>query len=64
MNKQTVQGGAEKLGGKVKEAAGNATNNDQLASEGRAEQVKGGARQAIGHVKDAVTDAADYANNR
>lgn len=64
MNKQTVQGGAEKLSGKVKEAVGNATNNDRLASEGRAEQVKGGARQAVGHVKDAVTDAADYANNR
>ncbi|HTZ59862.1 MAG TPA: CsbD family protein [Acidobacteriaceae bacterium] len=60
MNRQTIQGGAEKVSGKVKEAAGNATDNERLASEGRAEQVKGGVRQAAGKVKDAASDAADY----
>jgi uncharacterized protein YjbJ (UPF0337 family) len=60
MNNDTVQGGAEKLVGKVKETAGNVTNNDKLKAEGQADQVKGGAHQAIGHAKDAVADAVAY----
>ncbi|MGC2402210.1 MAG: CsbD family protein [Acidobacteriaceae bacterium] len=64
MNKETVQGGAEKLSGQLKEAAGNATDNDRLKTEGQAEQVKGGVRQAVGKAKDAASDAADYVANR
>jgi uncharacterized protein YjbJ (UPF0337 family) len=64
MNKDTVQGGAEKLGGKVKEAAGNVTGDEQLKAEGQTDQVKGGLRQAVGHVKDAVSDAADHVTGR
>jgi uncharacterized protein YjbJ (UPF0337 family) len=64
MNKDTVQGEAEKLSGKVKESIGNATNNDRLATEGQAEQIKGGVRKAVGNAKDAVSDAADHVANR
>jgi uncharacterized protein YjbJ (UPF0337 family) len=64
MNKDTVQGGAEKLGGKLKEAAGDVTGNERLKTEGQAEQVKGGARQVVGHAKDAVSDAADYVTGK
>ncbi len=60
MNKDTVQGGAEKLSGKVKEGVGNVTDNDRLKTQGQVEQVKGGVHQAIGHAKDAAADAADY----
>ncbi len=60
MNKDTVQGGVEKLSGKVKETAGNVTNNDRLRAEGQVEQVKGGVHQVVGHAKDAAADAADY----
>jgi uncharacterized protein YjbJ (UPF0337 family) len=60
MNNDTVQGGAEKLGGNLKEAVGNVTHNDKLKTQGQADQVKGAAREAVGHVKDAASDAADY----
>jgi uncharacterized protein YjbJ (UPF0337 family) len=64
MNKDTIQGGAEKLGGKVKEAIGNATGNDKLAAEGQGDQIKGGVRQTVGQAKDVVSDAADNLTNR
>jgi len=64
MNKDTVKGEVEKLGGKLKEAVGNVTNNDKLKTQGQAEQVKGGARKAVGQVKDAASDAADYVTGR
>ncbi|MFD8619411.1 CsbD family protein [Streptomyces sp. NPDC059513] len=46
----------EQAKGKVKEAAGRAVGNERLTSEGRADQVKGDARQAKEKVKDALTD--------
>ena len=51
---------------KAKEAAGKLTDNERLEREGREDQVKGDARKAVGHVKDAgekikdgVEDMAD-----
>ena len=64
MNNDTVKGEAEKLGGKLKEAVGKVTHNDKLKTEGQAEQVKGTARKAVGHAKDAASDAVDYVQNR
>jgi uncharacterized protein YjbJ (UPF0337 family) len=64
MNKDTVQGGMEKLTGRLKEAVGNATDNDQLTTEGQADQVKGGVRETFGKAKDVVSDAADHVANR
>ncbi|MFB8106215.1 MULTISPECIES: CsbD family protein [unclassified Streptomyces] len=46
----------EQAKGKVKEAAGRAVGNERLTAEGRADQVKGDARQAKEKVKDALTD--------
>jgi uncharacterized protein YjbJ (UPF0337 family) len=54
MSEEHVQGGLEKAGGRVKEAAGALTGNERLKSEGQLDQVKGGARQAWGDVKDAA----------
>ena len=42
--------------GKVKEAAGKASNDRDLEAEGRRDQVKGGAEKAVGKVKDAAAD--------
>jgi uncharacterized protein YjbJ (UPF0337 family) len=64
MNNDTVKGEAEKLGGKLKEAVGNVTHNDKLKTEGQAEQAKGAARKAVGQVKDAASDSADYVTGR
>ncbi|RSD19894.1 MULTISPECIES: CsbD family protein [Amycolatopsis] len=47
---------AEELGGKAKEAAGNATGDEQLRAEGQADQAKAGLKGAVENVKDAAKD--------
>jgi uncharacterized protein YjbJ (UPF0337 family) len=42
----------EELGGKGKEAAGRATNNQDLEAEGQGDQAKGNLKQAGEKVKD------------
>lgn len=49
---------AEDLGGKAKEAAGNATGDEQLQDEGRTDKAKAGVKDAIDNVKDSIGDAA------
>jgi len=44
---------AEELGGKGKEAVGDATDNRDLQAEGKADQTKGSLKQAGEKVKDA-----------
>ena len=48
-----IQNAAEKAGGKGKEAAGNATGDENLKAEGQADQTKGDWKQAGEKVKDA-----------
>jgi uncharacterized protein YjbJ (UPF0337 family) len=43
---------AERASGKTKEAAGEATDNEKLKAEGRAEQLKAEVKQAADKVKD------------
>ncbi|MCU1547550.1 MAG: CsbD family protein, partial [Arthrobacter sp.] len=45
---------AEHLGGKAKEATGNATDNDRLRAEGQKDQVVADAKKVGENVKDAV----------
>ena len=45
---------AEELKGRVKEGVGDATDNEQLQGEGKADQAKGNLKQAGEKVKDAV----------
>jgi len=52
-----VEGAGEKLGGKLKEAAGKATGDSKLTAEGRADQAAGGIKNAIGGAADAVREA-------
>jgi uncharacterized protein YjbJ (UPF0337 family) len=49
-----IQNEAEHLGGKAKEAAGNATDNDRLRAEGQRDQVVADAKKVGENVKDAV----------
>ncbi|MGA7156763.1 MAG: CsbD family protein [Acidobacteriaceae bacterium] len=49
-----VKGKFDEVAGKVKQSFGEATNNDRVANEGTAQQVKGHAEQAWGSVKDAA----------
>ncbi|SDK65304.1 CsbD family protein [Arthrobacter sp. ok362] len=48
-----IQNEAENLGGKAKEAAGNATDNDQLRAEGQKDQVVADAKKVGENAKDA-----------
>ena len=47
-----IQKEAEHLGGKAKEAAGNATDNDRLRAEGQKDQVVADAKKVGENVKD------------
>lgn len=47
-----ISNAAEDMGGKAKEAAGNATNNDRLKAEGQADQVKADAKKVGESVKE------------
>lgn len=46
----------EELKGKAKEHAGEATDNEDLENEGKADQAKAGVKQAGEHLKDAAKD--------
>ena len=47
---------ADKVKGKVKETAGKAVGNERLTAEGRADQAKGDAKQAVEKAKDVFKD--------
>ena len=51
-----AEGKSDELKGRVKEAAGDLTDNERLQSEGAEDKAKGKAKQAIGDVKKAVED--------
>ncbi|MEO5778503.1 UNVERIFIED_ORG: uncharacterized protein YjbJ (UPF0337 family) [Arthrobacter sp. UYEF2] len=48
-----IHNAADKLHGKGKEAAGDATENDRLKAEGKSHQIKADLKQAGEKVKDA-----------
>ena len=56
MNKQEIEGAAEKMKGKVKETFGKATHNPTTQAEGKAEQVAGEVKKQAGKVKDRIKD--------
>jgi uncharacterized protein YjbJ (UPF0337 family) len=57
MNKEQVEGAAQKAGGAVKQAAGKAVGNEKLQAKGVADKAAGTAKQAAGNVKAAVHKA-------
>ena len=54
-----AEGTWDKAKGSVKEAAGKATDNEDLEAEGKMDKAKGGAEKAVGKVKDAGHDATE-----
>lgn len=53
----------DEFGGKAKEAVGNATDDENLAQQGRNDQAKAGMKDAADRTKDAVGDAAEKVKN-
>ena len=55
-NHDRVEGAAKNMGGKVKEAAGDVTGDEKLKAEGKADQIEGKTQNAVGGVKDSLSD--------
>ena len=58
MNESNATGVFDQVKGKIKQAFGEATDNQSLANEGAADQVKGHAEEAWGNVKDTAHDVS------
>jgi uncharacterized protein YjbJ (UPF0337 family) len=63
MNKDELKGKAEALKGKIKQAAGDLTDDDQLHDEGVVDEAAGNTREVIGRgrrkVGEAIEDLGD-----
>lgn len=57
MSIDDIKNKAEGLAGQAKEKAGEATDNDKLANEGRADQIKSEVKEKAGELKDKAEDA-------
>ena len=57
MNSDQVKGKVTGMAGKVKQATGEATGNENLANRGVADQAKGAAQETWGNLKDAAKEA-------
>ena len=57
MDKDRVDGAAQKTGGRIKEAAGKLTGDSKLQAEGKADQAAGTIKNAVGGLKDSVREA-------
>jgi len=55
-NEDQVKGKSKDIGGKVKEEVGDATGNEDLKHEGRADQAEGKVQKGVGDVKDKASD--------
>jgi len=57
MDKNRVEGAADKAKGSMKEAAGKLTGDTKLQAEGKMDKAKGAVKNAVGGVKDAAREA-------
>jgi uncharacterized protein YjbJ (UPF0337 family) len=56
-----IKGLANEAIGNVKQGIGNATGNEKLQAEGKAQELKGEAQKTVGDAKDGVKNAAQSA---
>jgi uncharacterized protein YjbJ (UPF0337 family) len=59
MDSDRIEGSVKEAGGKIKEAWGDATDNEQTEAEGQADQVEGKLQNEWGEGKDKLRDATD-----
>ena len=55
-----IKGLANEAVGNVKQGIGNATDNDKLKAEGKAQELKGEAQKTVGDAKDGVKKRRRY----
>jgi uncharacterized protein YjbJ (UPF0337 family) len=63
MNRDELEGKAEALKGKIKQATGDLTNNPDLHDEGVADEVAGETQDALGRVRRKVGAAIEEVGN-
>ena len=61
MNESNVSGKFDQVIGKVKQGVGETFDDQKLANEGAADQVKGNVKETWGDVKDTASDTGDTA---
>lgn len=59
MNRDEMEGKAQALKGKIKQAAGDLTNNPRLHDEGVADEIAGKTQDAVGRVRRKVGDVIE-----
>jgi uncharacterized protein YjbJ (UPF0337 family) len=59
MNRDEIQGKAEALKGKAKQAVGNMTNDPDLVNEGAGDEAAGKTQDAIGHARRKLGEAVE-----
>jgi uncharacterized protein YjbJ (UPF0337 family) len=57
MDKDRIEGAANRAKGATKEALGSLTGDAKLKAEGQMDKAKGAVQNAVGGMKDAVRDA-------
>jgi uncharacterized protein YjbJ (UPF0337 family) len=59
MNRDELDGKAEALKGKMKQAAGDLTDNERLHDEGVADEMSGDTKDAVGRARRKVGEAIE-----
>jgi uncharacterized protein YjbJ (UPF0337 family) len=59
-----MDGTADDLKGRAKEAAGAVTDDDDLKREGKTDQAAGKAKNVMGDIKDKAEDAVDNVTDK
>lgn len=59
-----MSGTSDKITGRVKQAAGDLTGDDELEREGEREEFAGEAKEVVDDAKDRVNDAIDAVKDR
>lgn len=60
MHKDEAQGAGKQAMGNIKDAVGDATGNDRMKAEGKADKAEGKVQQKAGELKDAARDALKH----
>ena len=63
MNRDELEGKAQALKGRIKQATGDITNNPRLHDEGVVDEVAGKAQGAVGRVRRKVGEAIENVGN-
>lgn len=59
-----IKGLANEAAGNIKQGVGNATGDENMKAEGKAQEVKGETQQTVGDAKQGVKNAADAVKNK